>query len=147
MLSAIRNRERDSKFAGCFAGASTTKAVGNWPHSSEPFIETDRKLTQNRAHLDEELFPHLVARHFQIPRVERKIGSLTSTVRALNTVRPTFLREGTQRVVRIGEVDNRFSRCFRGVHDKLCHETRVCKVSIRAKKPCETEPIGLCAQR
>ena len=101
--------------------ADTVAAVGNQPDRGQPLIKADRRFVKERADLHRELFA--ACGSFALPNAARlkEHRFLGSTVRALNPVRPTLRREVLQRVVRIGEVNDCFSQCFRGVHEQIMH--------------------------
>jgi len=105
-----------SKVTCDFAGTNTIPAVGNQPHSGEPFFNRDRGFIQNRPNLHRELFAAI--RSATLPNAARlqEHRFLRGAVGALNPVGPTLRREVTQRIVGIAEVFDRIGQCLRGFH-------------------------------
>src|ERR1700722_9790304 len=108
----------DTQVAGDLTSTNTIAAVGYQPHSSEPLIQTDRRLIENGAYLDGELLAALSGATLPNATACKKHRFLCGAVRTLHTVRPTLRRKIVQRVVCIREVNNRFSQCFRSVHEQ-----------------------------
>ena len=99
-----------------FAGANTIPAIGNQPHSREPFLYRDRGFIQDRPNLHRELFAAI--RGAALPNAARfkEHRLLRGTVGALDPIGPTLRREVAQRIVRIAEVFDRFGQCLGGFH-------------------------------
>src|SRR5665213_2003795 len=108
---------RHAQIAGDLVGTYSVAAVGHQPHGGKPLVDTDSRFVQDRADFNGELLTAL--RGAALPDTPRREehGFLRRTVRTLNTLGPTFRRKVLQRVVWIGEVNDRFGQCFRGFHE------------------------------
>jgi hypothetical protein len=109
---------RHADVLGDFATTDAVLAIGNHPHGHEPLFERDRGFVQHRAHLDRELLPAFGSAALPDSATRQEHRFPGSAVRALDPVRPSLPREILQRVVKIVEVNNRFSQCFRGIHEQ-----------------------------
>ena len=90
-------------------------AVGNQPHSGQPFAERNRAVLKDRADFDGELafgmtglaLPHAALCHIRHVR--------SSTSRARHSIRPSALYEVSDAIVEIAEIDDCGLECL-GFH-------------------------------
>ena len=108
----------DTQVFGYFARTNSVFTVGYQPHSRKPFVQADGRLVKHRANLNRELLTALRGATLPNATAGKEHRFPCGAIGTLHTVRPTLRRKVSQRVVRISEVNNRFSQCFRGVHEQ-----------------------------
>src|SRR5579872_1233619 len=96
----------DADGACNLVGTDAVLAVGDHPHSYEPFVERDRRVLKDRSDLHRKLpmMMDALALPFPLIREEARIGAPAS--RALDAVPPAESDHPVEAVVGVGEVDD-----------------------------------------
>ena len=106
----------DAKGASHFVGTDSILAVGQHPSSSEPFVEADRLVFKDGAHLDGELPLGVVTATLPDTARRTERDFLRAASWADNTFRPAPRNKVVEAIFRIREVYNCFLQAFRFAH-------------------------------
>jgi len=119
--NAVKHKPRrllsDAHVTGDLVAADTVLAVREHPRCSQPFVQTDRAVLEDRPNLDGELTLGVMATALPSAPIRVEANLWRSATRTRHAVGPTSHRKVVNAVVGIREVDDCFLETFRF----LCH--------------------------